>query len=1002
MDTYYQLISLYKIYLYKLIIIVSMFFYALLLLFKMQLTIIFSILAFISSEINIHIIPHTHLDVGWIHTIEEYRLIVNQIFNTVVEDLKSNLERTFVFSEMEFFSKWYYSTSPEVKILIKQWLKEKRIEFVGGGITMNDEGNAYFEDIISNYKAGFQFLSNEFGIQPETGWFLDPFGHTAGNAHVASKLGYKQIVLGRIDKDDLANRIKEKTLEFNWKPFDNDKVFTHLLPFHYGNTQTFAAFFSYIQSNIKQATVPNWVINSIPHIKTAMKGLKHNHFLFLVGDDFTYTPNHKMFRNIELYMSYLNTNTYINMDKTEEKINVFYSTPSRYFADVRRTVAKSAFDTQFDIDFVPYSCQGNTFWSGYYTSRPYLKGKIRSIANMYLVSSKLITELLIRSAKIERKEINQLLNVIGIVQHHDIITGTSPERVNSDYISIIQPVLQKVYERTLHLIQHDYLNVVIDKICLSNPIVDFGCRNEFSLINKEDGEMVIGLFNPIIEGKLLISLEFVNSINTYEVYDLSNNLIQSDFYCIEDDLFKYNNTCFMNFFYSFNKDIELTSFKLKNKRIKSQKACSFPKEKITLTNLSNKIRSFTFDPISLSYSLTLLDDIVSIYNFSLSHSYYEGYSLKACEYNYINHDGAYIFAPCQKEYTLYNVSLFNSYIYKGDIGFVTVIRLDSSFIISTLFYYPCFMKVESIMDPIKRMKGINFALLLKSDINNTVILPNRKGTIINSTEFWTDSNGIKMLRRITNHRDTFDYNENQTIAGNFYPVVESISIREKASQVYQADKYNGLSVNDRMISIFTDRPQSGGVLKQGEVIILINRASVKDDEKGMNEPLYEEISMKNYFKVQHIIMFGRNIYNSNENELQPQQFMYNFFHNTPILFNSLQSHFFQSYSVLSQLFVISNNIITNYYFLIENRIEIQFYCKYDYYYQTSIKYDDKTSYFGLIAINVKGHNVEIDGEYIGLNDYLKAENMIKIKSSKRFFIKLGANDIYILTIKFLA
>lgn len=63
-----------------------------------------------------HIVPHTHDDVGWVKTVEEYYSgaqpgnglgNVALILDTVVSELQKNPKRTFTYVEMKFFHMWY-------------------------------------------------------------------------------------------------------------------------------------------------------------------------------------------------------------------------------------------------------------------------------------------------------------------------------------------------------------------------------------------------------------------------------------------------------------------------------------------------------------------------------------------------------------------------------------------------------------------------------------------------------------------------------------------------------------------------------------------------------------------------------------------------------------------------------------------------------------------------------------------------------------------------------
>ena len=126
------------------------------------LKIIFSLLFIIndiSCDINIHIIPHTHLDPGWLKTPEEYynQDSIKEIFDTVLNSLSSNHERTFIINEIYYFKRWYESLDSSSKDKLKQLISEKRLEFVFCGYTVNDEANPLYYDIVDN-KSNFSYL----------------------------------------------------------------------------------------------------------------------------------------------------------------------------------------------------------------------------------------------------------------------------------------------------------------------------------------------------------------------------------------------------------------------------------------------------------------------------------------------------------------------------------------------------------------------------------------------------------------------------------------------------------------------------------------------------------------------------------------------------------------------------------------------------------------------------------------------------------------------------
>jgi len=102
---------------------------------------------------------------------------------------------------------------------------------------------------------------------------------------------------------------------------------------------------------------------------------------------------------------------------------------------------------------------------------------------------------------------------------------------------------------------------------------------------------------------------------------------------------------------------------------------------------------------------------------------------------------------------------------------------------------------------------------------------------IKSDKFYTDSNGMVMEERILNHREHYELT-NLTgfeIVSNFYPVNSAITLKmEKTWRTPEAQ-----------FTILNDRAQSGSSLKSGQVEILIDRRTMFDDDRGVEEPLNE-------------------------------------------------------------------------------------------------------------------------------------------------------------------
>ena len=97
-------------------------------------------------------------------------------------------------------------------------------------------------------------------------------------------------------------------------------------------------------------------------------------------------------------------------------------------------------------------------------------------------------------------------------------------------------------------------------------------------------------------------------------------------------------------------------------------------------------------------------------------------------------------------------------------------------------------------------------------------------SIANAGECWTDSNGREMQRRMKNFRPTWELNQTEPVAGNYYPAATSVFIRDASAQ----------------LTLLTDAGQGvSGSLRDGELEIMLHRRLLADDRLGVGEPLNE-------------------------------------------------------------------------------------------------------------------------------------------------------------------
>ena len=180
-----------------------------------------------TKTLYVHVVPHTHDDVGWLKTVDEYyygwnntiqNVSVEEIITSVIESLLENSARTFTYVEMKFFTMWYYQQPPHVQRDVHYLIHTtQQLSFVNGGWCMHDEGTTHYMGMIDQTTLGHDFLHHELKYFPSVGWQLDAFGHSSiQQSLMTHKVGFNALYFGRIDYQDLEFRQTTQQCEGLW------------------------------------------------------------------------------------------------------------------------------------------------------------------------------------------------------------------------------------------------------------------------------------------------------------------------------------------------------------------------------------------------------------------------------------------------------------------------------------------------------------------------------------------------------------------------------------------------------------------------------------------------------------------------------------------------------------------------------------------------------------------------------------------------------------------
>ena len=118
--------------------------------------------------------------------------------------------------------------------------------------------------------------------------------------------------------------------------------------------------------------------------------------------------------------------SYINAHN-KNNVRVLMSTPSQYIAALKK---ENIVFSSFYNDMFPYSDEKDEFWSGFYSSRPSSKKMVKD-GSAYLHAATKAFALKAINQKTPDEVVDQLISAkhelldsMGVFQHHDAITGT--------------------------------------------------------------------------------------------------------------------------------------------------------------------------------------------------------------------------------------------------------------------------------------------------------------------------------------------------------------------------------------------------------------------------------------------------------------------------------------------------------------------------------------------------------------------------------------------------
>ncbi|XP_010327778.2 lysosomal alpha-mannosidase isoform X5 [Saimiri boliviensis] len=707
------------------------------------------------NMLNVHLVPHTHDDVGWLKTVDQYfygikndiqHAGVQYILDSVISALLEDPTRRFIYVEIAFFSRWWHQQTNATQEVVRDLVRQGRLEFANGGWVMNDEAATHYGAIVDQMTLGLRFLEDTFGNdgRPRVAWHIDPFGHSREQASLFAQMGFDGFFFGRLDYQDKWVRMQKLEMEQVWrgsaslKPPTAD-LFTGVLPNGYNPPRNLCWDVLCVDPPVvEDPQSPEYNVKELVdyflNVATAQsRYYLTNHIVMTMGSDFQYENANMWFKNLDKLIRLVNA----QQQAKGSSVHALYSTPACYLWELNK--ANLTWSVKHD-DFFPYADGPHQFWTGYFSSRPALKRYERLSYNFLQVCNQL--EALVGPAAnvgpYGSGESAPLNEAMAVLQHHDAVSGTSRQHVADDYARQLaagwgpcEVLLSNALARLRGFKEHfafcRQLNI---SIC---PLSQTAAR------------FLVTIYNPLGR-KVNWMVRLPVSEGVFVVKDPNGRTVPSD----------------MVIFPSSDRPVHppelLFSASLPALGFSTYSVAQVP---------SWKPQARAPQPIlrrSWSHPLTIENEHIQA-----------------------------MFDP--------DTGLLMEIVNKNQ-----QLRLP---VHQTFFCDTWGKEVISRFDTPLETKG----------------------------RFYTDSNGREILERRRDYRPTWKLNQTEPMAGNYYPVNTRIYITDGNMQ----------------LTVLTDRSQGGSSLRDGSLELMVHRRLLKDDGRGVSEPLMENGS-GSWVRGRHLVL----------------------------------------------------------------------------------------------------------------------------------------------------
>ena len=840
--------------------------------------------------LNVHIVPHTHDDVGWRKTVEQYfygynesidaRGRVQDIITTSIAALLEQPARTFVWTESKFLHMWWNEMKTRNRTVLHDDLRyliaTQQWSFVNGGWCMHDEASTHYVGMLDQTTLGHDFLLHNLGVVPTVGWQLDPFGHAATQAGLLTAgVGFDALYFGRIDYQDLRLRQDRAACEGLWQTSSVlPPVFWGLTGEYRGNYGPFDGFcFDVLCGDeplvgANQTRLYDRVVDFVKDLAWQANQTLGNHVQVTMGSDFHYQNAATNFANTDLLISSIMNFQDWNMLKASEhlgprfdRIEIFYSTPEYYTAQKNKETLRHGDEQsqsqsqqqaiKWEIkhdDFFPYADCPHCYWTGYFTSRTAFK-RLERVASSFLQAARQVDSLpppgndtthLCDCSEFAmdcgcQPPLYELEDALGVVQHHDAVSGTAKQHVADDYSKRVHDGLHTASLFMANKLRTLMLNTTEVPDALSNLMFcqllnETKCRVSEEA-SKVDDDIYVIVYNPgAMERSTNVRLPVSGRDKIYEITPVSShhdNSVQVVTPVAVPAFSDKETSSSSSFVLTFGTGklppVGAAAFKVSTVKpnsnttpLPNEPPYSVEAEDDSTISVKTEAFNVFFDRNSGAIQKIVKADIEL--PIEQQWGYYIPFDSRIdYEADPRENSGAYLFRPStpDQELKVINPQSRGASFVQTSVGMEVQMKFEEPWIQQTIRVTDQpYVEIEYQVGPLP----IDFGR--GKEVVTRFLTP-----IQNNGVFFTDSNGREFQKRKRDYRPTWPLTVTEPIAGNYYPVNTAIFMQDR----------------NVSFSILTDRTRGGSSILDGSLEVMVQRRTVADDHRGVDEPMNETV-----------------------------------------------------------------------------------------------------------------------------------------------------------------